>query len=196
MSATSGGIGINIGSGGGGGGGSVSEGSEAGESSQSTMSVTDSPSTSFQPTITTTTTNNINNHDNVTKINLTEETGSISHVDFGGSKVNLTLDERQQQQQNDGVVNMGFDYEDDTNNVNNRGDSDFKSINGTDNKDKVPEAVNLELVNMVPYTNGNGTSYGVPVNGIPAKKDSETVDMSSPYDEYFVPVNEHKKYMR
>lgn len=49
---------------------------------------------------------------------------------------------------------------------------------------KLPEAVNLELINLTPK---NGTK----------KKDVE-VDMnaSNPYDEYFVPVNEHKKFMR
>lgn len=50
--------------------------------------------------------------------------------------------------------------------------------------------MNLELVNM----NGNGTKNGG-TNGIPIKKDTE-VDMGDPYDEYFVPVNEHKKFMR
>lgn len=185
MSATSSGGGGGGGNGGGGtsggGGGSVSEGSDAGESSQSTLSITDSPSTSFQA-----------NPENVTKINLAEESDSNPRGDMTGSKVNLTLDEKQQ---TDGVVNLGFDYEESAN----RGDGDFKSINGSEKKDKIPEAVNLELVNMVPYSNGNGTSYGVPVNGIPgipSKKDSEAADMSSPYDEYFVPVNEHKKYMR
>lgn len=49
------------------------------------------------------------------------------------------------------------------------------------------EAVNLELVNM----NGNGTKNGM---GSP-KKDTE-VHIGDPYDEYFVPVNEHRKYMR
>ncbi|CAH2099568.1 unnamed protein product [Euphydryas editha] len=49
---------------------------------------------------------------------------------------------------------------------------------------KTLEAVNLELINLTPK---NGTK----------KKDVE-VDMNAtnPYDEYFVPVNEHRKYMR
>nr|XP_034841521.1 titin homolog isoform X2 [Maniola hyperantus] len=49
---------------------------------------------------------------------------------------------------------------------------------------KTLEAVNLELINLTPK---NGSK----------KKDVE-VDMNStnPYDEYFVPVNEHRKYMR
>lgn len=51
------------------------------------------------------------------------------------------------------------------------------------------EAVNLELINMKPFGNG--------VNGIPVKKgDSSDTDLGDPYDEYFVPVNEHRKYIR
>lgn len=50
------------------------------------------------------------------------------------------------------------------------------------------EAVNLELVNLNKPTNGHD-------NGLPHKKDVE-VDIGDPYDEYFVPVNEHRKYMR
>lgn len=52
------------------------------------------------------------------------------------------------------------------------------------------EAVNLELVNLNKHsTNGkNG-------NGLPLKKDTQ-VEIGDPYDEYFVPVNEHRKYMR
>lgn len=46
------------------------------------------------------------------------------------------------------------------------------------------QAVNLELVNMDPHR-----------NGLPVKKETE-VDIGDPYDEYFVPVNEHRKYMR
>ncbi|XP_045488299.1 filamentous growth regulator 23 [Pieris rapae] len=49
---------------------------------------------------------------------------------------------------------------------------------------KTLEAVNLELINLTPK------------NG--AKKKDVEVDMNTtnPYDEYFVPVNEHRKYMR
>lgn len=68
------------------------------------------------------------------------------------------------------------------------------------NKQEEPatEAVNLELINLKPmgkdvagpYENGaNG------VSGIPTKKETE-VEVGNPYDEYFVPVNEHRKYMR
>lgn len=66
------------------------------------------------------------------------------------------------------------------------------------NDDQMPEAVNLELINLKPigkdvvgpYENGkNG------VTSIPTKKESER-EMSNPCDEYFIPVNEHRKYMR
>lgn len=62
--------------------------------------------------------------------------------------------------------------------------------NGEEKKeDEMAEAVNLELINMKPFGNG--------VNGIPVKKgDSPDTDMGDPYDEYFVPVNEHRKYIR
>lgn len=56
-----------------------------------------------------------------------------------------------------------------------------------------PEAVNLELVNLnkTPTTNGHRD------NGIPTKKkDATQVEIGNSYNEYFVPVNEHKKYMR
>lgn len=69
------------------------------------------------------------------------------------------------------------------------------------------EAVNLELMNMSANlsnggfngTNGvNGVNGGLNgLNGIPMKNPNSTViNMSNPYDEYFIPVNEHRKYMR
>lgn len=51
------------------------------------------------------------------------------------------------------------------------------------------EAVNLELVNLHKPKNGAGHT------SLPTKKDTE-VHIGDPYDEYFVPVNEHRKYMR
>lgn len=65
-------------------------------------------------------------------------------------------------------------------------------------KDKeVAEAVNLELVSMNPFSTTLETNG---VNGIPVKKDGEQAGLgdgyADPYDEYFVPVNEHRKYMR
>lgn len=63
-------------------------------------------------------------------------------------------------------------------------DSDYKTT------EEIAEAVNLELLNMgANLTNG--------LNGIPVKNPNSTViNMSSPYDEYFIPVNEHRKYIR
>lgn len=55
------------------------------------------------------------------------------------------------------------------------------------------EAVNLELVNL----NKTPTSNGHRDNGVSQKKkDTSQVEMGNSYNEYFVPVNEHKKYMR
>lgn len=171
-------------------GGSVSEGSEAGESSRSTVSVNDSPPSSLQ--------GKQQIGENVTKITLTmdenAEGGGGGGGDLMGSRIVLTGGADDVDRVADGVVNMAFDADDRAN----VSDVDFKSINEMDAKEK-SEAVNLELVNMVPYTNGNGTNYGIPVNGIPGipvKKDVEQGEIGTPYDEYFVPVNEHKKFMR
>ena len=72
-------------------------------------------------------------------------------------------------------------------------------MNGkSENGKPLAEAVNLELLNMSkPTQSSNGKQNGSNNNnnGLPAKKDTE-VDMGDPYDEYFVPVNEHRKYMR
>lgn len=65
--------------------------------------------------------------------------------------------------------------------------------NGRHNeKDKMAEAVNLELINMKPFAksvNGKG-------NDVPTKKKETAVNMNDTYDDYFIPVNEHKKYIR
>lgn len=53
--------------------------------------------------------------------------------------------------------------------------------------------MNLELVNL----NKSPISNGHRENGFPQKKKETTqVEIGDPYNEYFVPVNEHKKYMR
>jgi len=66
--------------------------------------------------------------------------------------------------------------------------------NGTVNqeKDKMAEAVNLELINMKPF----GKSINGKENGVPTKKKETAVNMNDTYDDYFIPVNEHKKYIR
>lgn len=68
------------------------------------------------------------------------------------------------------------------------------------NKHEEPatEAVNLELINLKPMGKDVAGPYengGNGVSGIPTKKETE-VEVGNPYDEYFVPVNEHRKYMR
>lgn len=62
------------------------------------------------------------------------------------------------------------------------------------------EAVNLELINI--NSNNNNSKKPTSTNGknndLPPKKDGD-VEMGrkdDSYDEYFVPVNEHRKYMR
>lgn len=56
----------------------------------------------------------------------------------------------------------------------------------SDGKKEQVEAVNLELVSMRPYTGANAQTKG-----------QEACEVSAdPYEEYFVPVNEHRKYIR
>jgi len=63
---------------------------------------------------------------------------------------------------------------------------------GRHEKDKMAEAVNLELINMKPF----GKNVKENNNGVPAKKKETAVNMNDTYDDYFIPVNEHKKYIR
>lgn len=68
----------------------------------------------------------------------------------------------------------------------------------TKNDDQMTEAVNLELINLKPTGKDVTGPYEYGANGldtIPVKKETD-VEMGNPYDEYFVPVNEHRKYMR
>lgn len=63
---------------------------------------------------------------------------------------------------------------------------------GKHEKDKMAEAVNLELINMKPFSKSiNGKE-----NGVAAKKKETAVNLNDTYDDYFIPVNEHKKYIR
>lgn len=57
-------------------------------------------------------------------------------------------------------------------------------INDTGKKEQI-EAVNLELVSMRPYAGNNLQTKGQEACEVPA----------DPYEEYFVPVNEHRKYI-
>ncbi|XP_046743440.1 microtubule-associated protein futsch-like [Diprion similis] len=59
------------------------------------------------------------------------------------------------------------------------------SIQSNDGKKEQVEAVNLELVSMRPYSGANAQSKGQEACEVPA----------DPYEEYFVPVNEHRKYI-
>lgn len=107
-----------------------------------------------------------------------------------------------------GLDNPGFEDEPKTKTRSSFGEN--KKVNGDLNTvsyeapvkadEQMTEAVNLELINLKPsgkdvvgpFENGgkNGASTAIPV-----KKEPEA-ELSNPYDEYFVPVNEHRKYMR
>ncbi|RZC34106.1 Trypsin, Ehrlichia rpt, Ldl recept a, SEA and/or FXa inhibition domain containing protein [Asbolus verrucosus] len=66
------------------------------------------------------------------------------------------------------------------------------------NEEPLTEAVNLELINLKPVGKDVTGAYENGTNGmtsIPVKKENDA-EIGNPYDEYFVPVNEHRKYMR
>lgn len=96
-----------------------------------------------------------------------------------------------------GLDNPAFESDKEKRPLSSFGHSGEKSLGATSVNGKVAaekplaEAVNLELLNMSKPSNGhkNGAS------ALPVKKDTE-VDIGDPYDEYFVPVNEHRKFMR
>ncbi|KAK0164312.1 hypothetical protein PV328_002956 [Microctonus aethiopoides] len=60
------------------------------------------------------------------------------------------------------------------------------SVQNNDGKKEQIEAVNLELVSMRPYTANNLQTKGQEACELPNES----------YEEYFVPVNEHRKYIR
>lgn len=77
---------------------------------------------------------------------------------------------------------------------------ELNSTLGSGKSEPLTEAVNLELINLKPNSGGKDVAgqYENISNGlttIPIKKEAD-VEIGNPYDEYFVPVNEHRKYMR
>jgi hypothetical protein len=129
-------------------------------------------------------------------------------ADKRNSAVMMIRNEDQGGGRTGGIENPGFEEDDERAATVGNGGSIFISVAApspgldtsmlTDRKDKdVAEAVNLELVNMNPFSTALDTNG---VNGIPVKKDGEQAGLSDgyadAYDEYFVPVNEHRKYMR
>ncbi|EFA04636.2 serine protease P146 [Tribolium castaneum] len=67
----------------------------------------------------------------------------------------------------------------------------------TKTEEPLTEAVNLELINLKPAGKDVTGAYENGTNGmtsIPVKKENDA-EIGNPYDEYFVPVNEHRKYM-
>uniref|UniRef100_A0A182SVN6 SEA domain-containing protein n=1 Tax=Anopheles maculatus TaxID=74869 RepID=A0A182SVN6_9DIPT len=104
-----------------------------------------------------------------------------------------------------GLDNPGFELEHDKRPLSSFGHTAGKdekslgvvSINGKTMGEKpLAEAVNLELLNMSSKpSNGHHQNGTNGTSALPVKKDTE-VDLGDPYDEYFVPVNEHRKFMR
>lgn len=94
---------------------------------------------------------------------------------------------------NNGVIRSSFGE-------NKKVNGDLNAFGDATKQDEpMTEAVNLELINMKPtgkdVTGPYDTNAKNGLGNIPTKKDAE-VEMNNPYDEYFVPVNEHRKYMR
>ncbi len=58
------------------------------------------------------------------------------------------------------------------------------------------EAVNLELININSKNNPKKPTNGKHNNDLPMKKDGDVETGETYVEEYFVPVNEHRKYMR
>ncbi|CAK1548678.1 unnamed protein product [Leptosia nina] len=83
-----------------------------------------------------------------------------------------------------GFDNRAYQHDEDPNHNDSFASNQPQNGHKPNGDTKTLEAVNLELINLTPK------------NG--AKKKDVEVDMNAtnPYDEYFVPVNEHRKYMR
>lgn len=144
------------------------------------------------------------NHSNLEELN--RQYGSTNRLAPGTPK---------NQRSKTGVDNQGF-HDDDARNAATNGvvkstfDESKAFTNGdlnasslalgspTKEDDEVAEAVNLELINLKPSGKDVAGPYEYGTNGIsgiPVKKEAD-VETGNPYDEYFVPVNEHRKYMR
>lgn len=155
--------------------------------------------------------NEINNENNLEKMNNTFKSTTKLHQQTPKAKKKIPV------QKNGGVDNPAFevDLRDDNDRTTSKNGNVIRSSFGENKKvngdlntlsfdapaktdDQMTEAVNLELINLKPsgkdvvgpYENGKNGS-----TSIPTKKDND-VEMNNPYDEYFVPVNEHRKYMR
>lgn len=93
-----------------------------------------------------------------------------------------------------GFENRAYQHDDtdDLNHNNHQPNDSYGAPNGKHEPNgdtKTLEAVNLELINLAPK-NGNAQK------SISKKEVEVDMNATSPYEEYFVPVNEHKKYMR
>lgn len=139
------------------------------------------------------------------KLNINETLENHSNLEQLNKTYNSMSRLNQDPEDNPGVDNPGFEDDrpkstfDDKKPYNN-GDLNSSATLGlkspTKSDDQMTEAVNLELINMKPTNDTNGLhENGSTATTIPVKKETE-VDLGDPYDEYFVPVNEHRKYMR
>lgn len=133
----------------------------------------------------------LENHSNLEQLNKTYNSMSRLNQDMPENK--------------NGVDNPAFEDDAkkstfDENKPYNNGDLNSSATLGLkspskDNEEQTTEAVNLELINMKPAGSNGVHENGSNNSTIPVKKETE-VDLGDPYDEYFVPVNEHRKYMR
>ncbi|KAK4879292.1 hypothetical protein RN001_007438 [Aquatica leii] len=141
---------------------------------------------------------NINDSKNYSSThNLNEETPKSKKKpnNSGIDNPAFQADEKSNHQPSNGALKSTFDE----NKAFTNGDLNATPLgftSPTKNEEHMAEAVNLELINLKPvgkdvggYDGSNG------INDIPIKKETE-VEIGNPYDEYFVPVNEHRKYMR
>lgn len=108
---------------------------------------------------------------------------------------NPAFDEEEDKPEQNGAVKSSFGDNKPTSNGEVNG---LQLTSPTKSEESSPEAVNLELINLKPNGNDVAGPYENGKNGlssIPVKKDRDN-ERTNPYDEYFVPVHEHKKYMR
>lgn len=89
-----------------------------------------------------------------------------------------------------GLDNPGFQEDEKSN-----GDLNVTLTSPSKKDEHMAEAINLELINLKPNGKDVTGPYENGISAIPSKKETD-VEIGNPYDEYFVPVNEHRKYMR
>lgn len=137
----------------------------------------------------------LENHSNLEQLNKTYHSTSRLNQESPKSQKKSGVDNPAFQDDKD-VPKSTFDDKKPYNNGDLNSSATLGLKSPTKGDDDMTEAVNLELINMKPVLNdSNGVHENGTNNSIPVKKETE-VDLGDPYDEYFVPVNEHRKYMR